>query len=93
MITRSSKKKALQSLIKDAGKKVFLILDNLRVHHNRLVRARVAARRNQIELFYLPDHSPRLHPKKSLQADLKPEMGQRVAVSTKANSATPAKST
>jgi hypothetical protein len=26
----------LQALIKDAGKKVFLILDNLRVHHSKL---------------------------------------------------------
>ena len=32
----------LQALIKDAGKKVFLILDNLRVHHSKLVKAWVA---------------------------------------------------
>ena len=44
----------LQALIKDAGKKVFLILDNLRVHHSKLVKARVAERQEQIELFYLP---------------------------------------
>ena len=29
----------LQSLIKDAGKKVFLIRDNLRMHHSKLVKA------------------------------------------------------
>ncbi len=28
----------LQALIKDAGRKIFLILDNLRVHHSKLVR-------------------------------------------------------
>ena len=28
----------LRALIKDARKKVFLILDNLRVHHSKLVR-------------------------------------------------------
>ena len=44
----------LQALLKDAGKKVFLILDNLRVHHSKLVKAWVAERQEQIELFYLP---------------------------------------
>lgn len=29
----------IQSLIKDAGRKVFLILDNLRVHHDKPVKA------------------------------------------------------
>jgi hypothetical protein len=28
----------LQALIKDAGKKVFLILDNLKVHHSKPVK-------------------------------------------------------
>ncbi len=32
----------LQSLIKGAGKRVFLILDNLRMHHSKLVKAWVA---------------------------------------------------
>ena len=44
----------LQALIKDAGKKVFLILDNLRVQHSKLVKARVDEREDKIELFYLP---------------------------------------
>ena len=44
----------LQALIKDAGKKVFLILDNLRVHHSKLVKAWVDEREDKIALFYLP---------------------------------------
>ena len=44
----------LAALIKDAGKKVFLSLDNLRVHHSKLVKAWVAERQDQIEWFYLP---------------------------------------
>ncbi|MEC5214356.1 transposase [Polaromonas sp. CG_9.5] len=74
----------LQALVKDAGKKVFLILDNLRVHHSRLVKARVAERLDQIELFYLPSYSPQLNPEERLNADLKQEMGKRVPVRTKA---------
>ena len=74
----------LQALIKDAGKKVVLILDNLRVHHSKVVKAWVAQRMNQIELFYLPSYSPQLNPEERLNADLKQEMGKRVPVRTKA---------
>ncbi len=74
----------LAALIKDAGKKVFLILDNLRVHHSKVVKAWVAERKDQIELFYLPSYSPQLNPEERLNADLKQEMGKRVPVRTKA---------
>jgi transposase len=74
----------LQALIKDAGKKVFLILDNLRVHHSKLVKAWVNERKDKIELFYLPSYSPELNPEERLNADLKQEMGKRVPVRTKA---------
>ena len=75
---------ANQALIKDAGKKVFLMLDNLRVHHSKLVKAWVAEREDQIQLFYLPSYSPQLNPEERLNADLKPEMGKRVPARTKA---------
>jgi transposase len=74
----------LSALIKDAGKKVFLILDNLRVHHSKVVKAWVAEHSEQIELFYLPSYSPHLNPEERLNADLKQEMGKRVPVRTKA---------
>ena len=61
----------LEALITDAGKKVFLILDNLRVHHSKLVKAWVAEHSAQIELFYLPSYSPQLNPEERLNADLK----------------------
>ena len=73
----------LQALIKDADKKVFLILDNLRVHHSKKVKAWVAEREDQIELFYLPSYSPQLNPEERLNADLKREMGKRVPIRTK----------
>jgi transposase len=74
----------LQTLIKDAGKKVFLLLDNLRVHHSKLVKAGVGGCKDQIELFYLSSYSPQLNPKERLSADLKQEMGKRVPVRAKA---------
>jgi hypothetical protein len=74
----------LAALIKDADKKVFLILDNLRVHHSKIVKAWVAQWKDQIELFYLPSYSPQLNPEERLNADLKQEMGKRVPVRSKA---------
>ena len=41
----------LTVLIKDAGKKVFLILDNLWVYHRKLVKAWVAEHSEKIELL------------------------------------------
>ena len=41
-------------------------------------------RKEQLELFYLPSYSPQLNPEERLNADLKKEMGKRVAVRTKA---------
>lgn len=67
----------------DANKKVFLILDNLRVHHSKMVKAWVAGHKDEIELFYLPSYSPELNPEERLNADLKQEMGKRVPVRTK----------
>lgn len=74
----------LAALVKDTEKKVFLILDNLRVHHSKIVKAWVAEREDQIELFYLPSYSPQLNPEERLNADSKQAMGKRVAVRTKA---------
>ena len=52
--------------------------------HSKLVKAWVAERDDQIELFYLPSYSPQLNPEERLNADLKQEMGKRVPVRTKA---------
>ena len=73
----------MRLLIKDAGKKVFLILDNLRVHHSKPVKAWLAENREQIEVFYLPAYSPELNPDERLNADLKQVIGSRVPVRSK----------
>ena len=73
----------LGALIKDTDKKVFLILDNLRVHHSKPVKAWVAERADKIELFYLPSYSPELNPEERLNADLKHAIGSKVPARTK----------
>lgn len=73
----------LQALIKDAGKKVFLIVDNLRVHHSKPVKAWLAEHEEHIQVFYLPSYSPELNPDERLNADLKYALGSRIQVRTK----------
>ena len=73
----------LEALIQDAPKKVFLILDNLRVHHSKPVKAWLAEHQEQIEVFYLPSYSPELNPDERLNADLKHALGSRVQLRTK----------
>jgi len=63
--------KFLKRLIKDADKKVFLILDNLRVHHSKLVKEWLKQHEEGIELFFLPSYSPELNPDEYLNCDLK----------------------
>ncbi len=61
----------MKRLIKDAGRKVVLILDNLRVHHAKLVKAWLQRHSSEIEVFYLPAYSPDLNPDEYLNNDLK----------------------
>jgi len=63
--------KFMSRLIKDAERKVFLILDNLRVHHSQLVKDWLAQNKERIEVFYLPSYSPELNPDEYLNGDLK----------------------
>lgn len=67
----------LRRLIRSADRKVFLILDNLRVHHARVVKQWVQQRAEQLELFYLPSYSPDLNPDEYLNCDLKAEVAKR----------------
>ena len=53
------------------GKKVFLIVDNLRVHHAKLVKAWEEENKDKIKLFYLPAYSPDYNPDEYLNQDYK----------------------
>ena len=58
-------------LAKDADQKIFLVLDNLRVHHSKKVKAWLADHQDRIEAFYLPSYSPEINPDEYLNCDLK----------------------
>jgi transposase len=69
----------LEELIEDAQRKIFLIVDNLRVHHAKLVKAWLVGKEQQIEIFYLPPYSPEANPDEILNRDLKTELRTRPA--------------
>jgi transposase len=61
----------MKRLIKDAKRRVFFIVDNLRVHHAKKVRAWLAQHEDEIEVFYLPAYAPEHNPDEYLNNDLK----------------------
>jgi transposase len=63
--------KFLKRLIDDSEHKVFLILDNLRVHHAKVVRQWLEKHTEEIEVFYLPAYSSELNPDEYLNYNLK----------------------
>ena len=73
----------LRRLIRGAKKKVFLILDNLRVHHAKPVKAWLAKHADAIEVFYLPSYSPELNPDEMANADIKQAVTKLAPARTK----------
>jgi transposase len=73
----------LERLIQEAHRKVFLILDNLRVHRAKLVRAWLGKHRSSIKVFRLPPYSPELNPDEGLNADLKQMVTRKAPARTK----------
>lgn len=66
--------KFLKRLVAKNPRKVFLIVDRLRVHKARLVLDWLATKTERIELFYLPAYSPELNPDEYLNNTLKAQM-------------------
>ena len=73
----------LRRLVKDAGRKVYLILDNLRVHHSKPVKTWLAEHEHETEAFYLPSYSPELNPNEMANADLKQAVTKLAPARTK----------
>jgi transposase len=61
----------MRRLIKDARRKVLLILDNLNVHKAKAVRDWLGEHADRIEVIYLPPYSPELNPSEYFNGDLK----------------------
>jgi transposase len=72
----------LRRLVRDAGRKVILIVDNLKVHKAHKVQAWVASHAHEIELYYLPSYAPDHNPTEYLNNDLKQQLRQQPQASS-----------
>ena len=61
----------MERLIHTSQRKVFLILDNLRVHHGKIVAAWLKRHMEKIEVFFLPPYAPEYNPDEYLNHALK----------------------
>ena len=75
--------KFMKRLIKDTDKKIFLILDNLKVHHSYIVKDWLKEHEDEIEIFFLPSYSPELNPDEYLNCDLKQGVHSGIPARTK----------
>ena len=78
----------MKRLIKDAKQKVFLIVDNLRVHHAKAVQDWLARHKVEIEIFYLPAYAPEHNPDEYLNNDLKQTIKNKPRAKTRDFAAT-----
>ena len=61
----------LRNMIRTSKQKIFLILDNLKVHHGNMVAEWVSRHSDKIELFFLPPYAPESNPDEYLNHGLK----------------------
>ena len=73
----------LEQLIKSSDRKIYVILDNLRVHHSKIVKQWAEENKERIALFFLPSYSPELNPDEYLNCDLKQGMSMKKSPKTK----------
>ena len=68
----------LKQLIANAkGQKIYVIADNLRAHHNKVIKRWARQYAHLIELHYLPSYCPDLNPDEYLNCDLKTVLAKR----------------
>ena len=73
----------LRRLTKDAGQKVVLIVDNLKVHKAGKVQAWVESHAHEVELFHLPAYAPDHNPSEYLNNGLKQQLRQQPQAGSK----------
>jgi transposase len=64
----------LRRLINSNERKVYIILDNLSVHHGKILKAWVEKHKDRIEIFYLPSYAPDKNPNEFFNGTLKREV-------------------
>jgi transposase len=75
----------LQRLTKEQAQKIYLIVDNMRVHHARIVKAWEKKNESKIKLIYLPPYAPQHNPTEYLNQTLKIRLKNRVKDKTRSD--------
>jgi transposase len=74
----------LKALLKEAaGRKLHVIVDNLRVHHAKVIKRWLRRYSRFIEVHYLPSYSPDLNPDEYFNGDIKAHLAKRPERRTK----------
>ena len=72
----------MKRLVKDTDRKVLLIVDNLKVHHGKIVAECLSEHKEEIELFFTP-YSPERNPYEYLNHSLKQNIHSGILPHTK----------
>jgi transposase len=70
----------LGRLVRQIKQKVFLIVDNHKVHHSKKVKTYVGKHKDKLEVFYLPPYCPDMNPEELVNQDVKANFGNFKAV-------------
>ena len=73
----------LHRLMREAGRKVYVVMDNLRVHHSKKFKKWVETNKDKIHICYLPPYSPELNPDEYLNGNLKKAVHSRISPRTR----------
>jgi transposase len=73
----------LQRLMREAGRKIYVVMDNLRVHHSKKFKEWLESNEDKIRVYYLPPYSPELNPDEYLNGNLKKDVHSGISPRTK----------
>ena len=73
----------MKRLVKDTDRKVLLIVDNLKVHHGKIVAEWLSEHKEEIELWFTSPYSPERNPDEYLNHSLKQNIHSGILPHTK----------
>lgn len=73
----------MERLVQDTDRKVLFIVDNLKVHHGKIVAEWLSEHKDEIELFFTSPYSPEINPDEYLNNNLKQNIHSGIIPHTK----------
>jgi transposase len=64
------------------GRKIFLIVDNLKAHHGKMLNEWLLLVEDKVKMFFLPSYAPEYNPDEYFNGNVKREMAKLPAVKT-----------